>query len=844
MRRNIFFLLIFLLILPTVSAQFLAFGETTIDALQCTTQTSNVTIQNTKTTPHNYELSVGGKGADFVKFSELNFALNPLESKTIYTFYTIPCETKTGDYPVEIYFSDGEDELALNQDLYVTQPVTLIMQTMQSSQVITPCEEAKYQLTIKNPSDTTELYFFEAEGHEDFEIIPETAVLLSNQTKNITAAVMPQDCTDSGIYLLTVSAETEKTEQVYELPLELIITPTGIPIIAEDVKKIKTGYEESTVKITIENTGDKNTTYTLTHDGPEWMKIQPQTITIEPNLQETITLQFSPSEEAKSDSYKVELKAKTDDTEIEYSKQLTVVLSRPGFIQKHPALSIILLVVIIFLIVFIILLVIYLRSDSFKKRRELWRKRSEEKKKLALERRKQRLKQIEERRKQRDAERRRREEAKRKEEERRRELKRKEEERKIETKRREEEKRQARERRLSTEIKSKKELKSFTKREKILSKREDRKSLSQIEKELRQKYHLIERQAILQGKKPGSGKHFFALAVLILILILLTLFWNLILPNKLYVGIGLLTLIVLLLIKKILRQTTFTAKIKLLIDKQTKTIKAWNKGLKELSITAEKAIKNYHIRLKKISSRNVPAPAVYQTFKLEQNGPAKIEGTFKVSKKWLTAKRIEADALKLGKFINNNWKSQQLEKTGEDQRFAYYKADLKDGTYSIYGKPLPVKKEPRSKKAIIITGVLLLALIAAFAVTLIHPKTLPGAIPAQTWKQDTVHKLNLADYFKDPDGDQLTYTATATNKITIDFIKNTAVLTPAEGFTGEELVKFTAKDTKGASVTSNSVPLRVKKTILPGYVQQVAGIVLGLLAVLVLIWMAVNLKKK
>jgi len=90
-------------------------------------------------------------------------------------------------------------------------------------------------------------------------------------------------------------------------------------------------------------------------------------------------------------------------------------------------------------------------------------------------------------------------------------------------------------------------------------------------------------------------------------------------------------------------------------------------------------------------------------------------------------------------------------------------------------------------------------------------------IPNMTWPQDTVNdSLYLTNYFFDPEGDDLNYTYTSVQNITVEINNNTGqvTLTPQSGFSGERNVIFTAYDPYGGMVNSNVVLLNVTSVII------------------------------
>ena len=233
--------------------------------------------------------------------------------------------------------------------------------------------------------------------------------------------------------------------------------------------------------------------------------------------------------------------------------------------------------------------------------------------------------------------------------------------------------------------------------------------------------------------------------------------------------------------------------------------------------------------------RNPASPYVYQTIQVKANTKAELAlgATFSIPKKWIE----NHTEIKLAKYNKQNWQTTPIQKTGESKTHIHYKADIKQGTYTIYSKE---RTKHTSKMPWMIAGVVLV--IAA--IILLTPQQASKGIPPQIWKQDTTHSIDLSNYFTDPDGDMLTYSVTETQNIIIDITGNTAHMTPKTGWTGEEQVKFIADDGKEGKMTSNTVPLRVSANIISQKTQTYLAIALGLLALLILTWATRSPKKR
>jgi hypothetical protein len=78
-----------------------------------------------------------------------------------------------------------------------------------------------------------------------------------------------------------------------------------------------------------------------------------------------------------------------------------------------------------------------------------------------------------------------------------------------------------------------------------------------------------------------------------------------------------------------------------------------------------------------------------------------------------------------------------------------------------------------------------------------------------SWDEDTSHSITLGDYFTDPDGDELSYSSTEPENITVSILDDTAYMTPLDDWFGLAFVTFTASDGL-LSTDSDSVVLEVR----------------------------------
>jgi len=781
--RRVACLLFFLVLLGSVSAQdFFAAGETSLVAQPCSVIQKNLTIQNTRDTLRSYELSVDGSGSDFVTFSQIGFALNPGDSQTVAENVNVPCDTRAGTYDVSVFFSDGEFEKQLDQELNVRLE-TLNLTAESTSQVIAPCGVASYNVTVANPANFTERYTISVSGYPDAHVSEKGLVLRGLEQKDVVVSVIPSDCTDSGSFPLNVDVSAEKSGEEKSLGLEFIITSRDIPIIAPGVSKIRTDYVDSTAELSIENTGDRDTTYKLGVEGVDWASLSVSAITLKPGESQVLRLRLAPTTTVLKGTYPVTVRATVADTDISYTKELTVRLLPPTVFEKNPVPFIGGAIVIILLLVGLVFLVKYLRSSAFKVKYAAWKARVEEKRKV------------------REAAR----EVKRKADD-----ARKEEERKKKEAQREKDRERAR---------------------------------AQLEREYKKDYHFIARKDFAKGKKSKQQGMLPLVIILAIAVVLVLALWKFIAPNLAYVVLGMVVLLALAVIRKVSRKFVVRAVFRTLLPEHPVSMRVWKRGLSILSVSVEQPTKSVVIEARKKSVKASPSPAVYQSFEFKSNVEASYQATLTVPKGWIARKNVAWQDVRLAKYVNQQWKSVPVDRAGEGASAVHFTAKLVPGTYAIFVRPK--QKEVVSRKKIIVAACLIgVALLVAFAFVVSSPQNPSNVIPPQVWKAGTVHELDLSPFFKDPDGDALKLSATKAGHITIDFIGSKAVMTPDASFVGEEKVTFTADDGKGGVITSNTVSLRVERTWVPLKFQPIVGVVLGLLAIVLLVFAVYRLQKK
>ncbi|MEM4264045.1 MAG: PGF-pre-PGF domain-containing protein [Candidatus Woesearchaeota archaeon] len=809
MKKLLLALMIALIIITTsVHAQenFDAYGQPEINTFQCSTHESKITVINSGTTSSTYFMEVEGSAAKWAEFAPATFVLSPGQSIEVKSYLRVPCNAK-GKYTLDTYIVTADGlEKAIPQDISVEKPQNIDIRANIFSQSINPCQTATYNLTIINPLDFTEDYTLSVDKFKNETFFSDEKLTLQGKSsKDVLIEIEPQSCMLSGAYDIVFSAKAEKTGVKAEIDLALDISDKGIASIADGVSKIKTDYSEKEVELQLVNKGKEETEYELIVVGPDWVSILPDTLTIEGEKSKTFKLKFVPSNEISKGKYPVKIIAKAD-TGAKYTKEIIVQLGEPTIfnilIKDYPIPTFVVAIIIIGLI---ILGVIFFRKYN-----------SEEAKNARAKKKAEKAKKKEELRKQRE----------------------------LEKKRLELEK--ERQQRIKELEKKRKEAQLEAERQKAIKK---------YDKQIKSEYKLIPKDEIIEGKKM-PGRRLWNLILLITILLIIgtaikfrTFFY----ANKWYVLLGIIILIILYIIKWLGGINRVTARWKgLVLANETLLVDVnWRKGLQQMSFALSSPAEKLTAVIKKGRTRYgryfKPKDYVYQYFRVESSVDEIIDEIkesrfrFKVDKKWLAKRQVDEKNISLAVLQGDKYNKLKTVRETSDEKFVYYKADADCfGQFAIIGKTNAKEKQKPYWIAWLLIGILAILAIIIGLNMLFEPKIEAKGIPVQVWDVNGQHKINLTQYFSDPDNDVLNFTAAKVSNIDIQVTDGIAYLTPDYDWSGQRITTFYADDGKGGTAQSNPVKLVVKKKIVPsaasGYVKYVlAGIIILIVLIAFLI---------
>jgi PGF-pre-PGF domain-containing protein len=812
-------LAVFLFAFATVFAaeDFTAAGTGRILGFACSPAEGTITVTNTGDVQSAYELRAEGRAKDWVMFVPETFILNPGQTAAIQEYFAIPCDAE--DEFLDIAVLTSELELLLTQDIVVQTPNNVVLTPLVYSQEVLPCDPAEFTFLLQNPAEFAETYKLKVlDAPETTTVSEEMLTLLPHTNETISVTARPKDCTLSGEFAPVLQVKTEKSKLAAEIEMFLRIQDSDIATIAPGIESIRAGYSAQEARIEVVNEGNRVTSYLLRIEAPEWVSLQPEELTIQPRDSEDAKLILQPNENIPMGSYDVTITAIVEATGKEYTKELTIKLTRPTFWNQLFEANLPLTIAAIVVLVIIIILIYYgvkkWKSPEFQARLAERRIENERRRQEKLAEREQRKRQREEERQERVKAR---EDAKRQKEE-------------------DEEKRAAEEARAAE------------KRQRELEKERVRAQM-EYDRELRREHLVIPKDDIIHGALKAGRKYWKLLVLFItLILVLLGLAYSAALEQySRGIVMAIIALLAVLFLHKMRRRRMARARWKLALageDLQLRT--GWKRGITQLTFRLNSVVEKLRVVVRRSRPSLPPAAEkVYQTFTITPNVDAGLVADgkvlFSVKRSWLIRNGIAPSAVRLQRLECDRWQSIVAEPLTTDDKYIHYSAEIGGfGEFAIVGKPAKraVKREERQFTGWIAGGVFAIAVIIALIALFVwipSPEVPTVGIPHQTWKQNQEHTLDLGKYFKDPDGDVLTFTATRTEHIDVTIVGDKAVLTPDFGWSGTEQTVFMADDGKGGISKSNKVSLTVEAPVIPSSWKRYSGPVFVIALIIVVI---------
>ncbi len=291
-------------------------------------------ITNLGTVSNTYKISL--KGPEWTRLSQEELVLLPSENK-LFDLIVYPNFGNSGEYKAELEImpKNGDKKVQSEIKLKVKQCQNIEIKPQTSEISICKGSSSTITLLMQNTGESTNAFetLLEAPTWTLYQI-PVTN-LKANETKNFTLTFNPEQEIKPGDYTIKIkinafgeAKEVAKDEKTINVKVKDTLECYGSNI-KTNYENIVVYYDSSVaVPLTIKNDGTNEANYKLELLGSasQFIRINPDRLTLSPGKTETLFLYISPKIDTKLEVYNIILNVKSSDTTVA-TKQFTVGLT-------------------------------------------------------------------------------------------------------------------------------------------------------------------------------------------------------------------------------------------------------------------------------------------------------------------------------------------------------------------------------------------------------------------------------------------------------------------------------------------------------------------------------------
>jgi len=305
-------------------------------------------IKNTGSFSEVYKLDIEESYKKWATLTADTIILGPEEKSSFSLYITSSCESY-GSHKIDLQISSENSQLKASYPLeinilpcfnyslglgeYTLEDETFIFKEHPSS-IYNLCEEELkiVPVLIENKADISNTYYLTLYGKK-WAYLENDKLELNKSQKGIVNLVLNPKKIENKNYSMLLNIEALRGGITKDKPFSVNLEECYLPSITSQ-KKIKIDYSEIKTPVTIENKGNKRAIYSLFIEGEDWVKVEPSSIVIEPNKEETVYLHTLPSEDIKQGGYKTVLNVFVNESGKYYSKEINLKLKKPGMFSK------------------------------------------------------------------------------------------------------------------------------------------------------------------------------------------------------------------------------------------------------------------------------------------------------------------------------------------------------------------------------------------------------------------------------------------------------------------------------------------------------------------------------
>lgn len=293
-------------------------------------KTIPILITNKANTDNKYSLEV--IGASWGRLNANEFSLPKKQSGVVFLNLN-PLQGTNGMYDVKVsgVSSTGKIKRALNLEINVEKCYSVKLELEAAKDKICGGTEKQYKGNIVNDGKSKIEAEVSLQAPNWISIDKNSFSIDANANKAFVLNVdVPSDA--GGIFNVVAKAAIKNLSSIKsEKNFEIEVVPRYDCYKAEVVadEKIKNYFSEVYAQIKIRNAGMNQATYGVSLEGPNWLSLEPENLTIDPGQPGNINLNINPNANISEGTYTAKINIKFDD--IAYSRSIDIVLKKNKF---------------------------------------------------------------------------------------------------------------------------------------------------------------------------------------------------------------------------------------------------------------------------------------------------------------------------------------------------------------------------------------------------------------------------------------------------------------------------------------------------------------------------------
>ncbi len=243
--------------------------------------TNSIVIKNIGSIESIFSISKSGSASSFVSYSESYFSLKPGESKTI-TLFIAPGSLR-GSYDIKttVQTAFGLTK-STSQKINVDNCANLNVVVKNPVVNINPCVPAQFNIVVKNTGNFAETYQFSLDRFAEYASISESFVVLApGESKEIILFINPA-CEIYGKQKIKFQTLAETTGFLGSVDLTLDIARAYAYDVQVPDNMRFCRFENVAFNVTVENQADVSNVYDFNIKGPSWIKIEHDNLFLAP----------------------------------------------------------------------------------------------------------------------------------------------------------------------------------------------------------------------------------------------------------------------------------------------------------------------------------------------------------------------------------------------------------------------------------------------------------------------------------------------------------------------------------------------------------------------------------